>query len=323
VSRQDKIVLLATGDLHYGDAARYHLRRAGFLTVLTSDRASCLAAVGEQPLQLALLFLDLPAPELLTLAAELRALAPDLPTAICAGQDRALLEAATLSGVSLVCQELPLPAALARMVDSLVAGGGSPEPLSAHLLQPGQLLWLEVCDHFCSGRFPTTLLASQPTALAVSPPHVGGLAVTLSAGTDLTVGFGSPQGWYQFQSQVIATTFRQRESRLLITQPQVLNHQQRRRHLRARARFPVRLAMGAQELVGETQDLSRGGLRALLDTSAAPGSTVVVDISGMRTPARSVWSRPSGSGHLLAVEFAPGDSSELASHLSTLGVRLP
>ncbi len=301
-----KRVLLATCDRARADLAQHHLSLAGFVVLPAESAREVRALAPAQPLHLALVDASLGRTELLELVACLRAVGPRLPILVHVTANQALGEEVMAAGATSLIRSWPAPVTLVRMVESLAAGAAEPAPAGGPPA-PGQHLWLEFADSACSGRFPSLLLARQRASLAVAAPAVGGLPLTLPAGLPVTVSFGAPGGWYEFATQVIATTFQHRQACLLLVQPRMLNHQQRRRHSRRAVELPVSLrAPGAAEpLQAVAQDLSRGGLRVLSDQPAQSGAVFHLTSSRFHALGRCVWSRPQGGRHLLGLQLEP------------------
>lgn len=325
MTKSAKQVLLEVGDPYFTGMASRHLSRAGCLLLHAPDLDAARRALHAQSLHLLLLDCSPWPAAAPTFIRQALSLQPDLAIVARTGCDQALAQAAMDAGAATVCQHWPAPHILLRMLQSLSALPSLPSAISpAGALAQNQAMWLEVAAPDCSGRFPVTLLRRPAAHLVVSAPGAGGLPLSLPQGLEVSVGFGTPQGWYEFSSQVIANTFHDRQPLLLLTQPQVLSHQQRRRHARTQAQFPVQLSAPSASFSGVAHDISRGGVRLLSPRAVPTGVMFAAQANGFSAWTRAVWCQLLQGQYLVGLEFhpalAPGEAEQ---QLSALGVSLP
>jgi c-di-GMP-binding flagellar brake protein YcgR len=219
------------------------------------------------------------------------------------------------------------PAAPAQVAEAVLReigerSSGHPRkrpPVALSSLQAGQVLLIECRSGQFEGRLTSRLLASHPASLAAAAPTAEGRTITLPFGTRVTVGFPMPDGWYQFDTYVLGATSYSGEPALLLAQPKLVTHIQRRRYARARATFEVELEKERAVQAGKGQDACEGGMRVVTDGALPVGShmrcRIKCDVTGamMTLSGTVVWMqelRDNGHRYRAGIQFAPAPGVE-------------
>jgi len=322
MSTASKKLLLATRDAVFLDLAASCLHRAGFEPHLADTLDDAFRLASGQSWHLVVLDSALGSSRLVALLAGLRATGSRVPLVVYTHGDPGLAERVMASGATAVWQEWPAAACLPAIIKCLAAAEPRAGTL-AEILGVAQPLWVELRDPACSGSFPSTLLAVRASALLIAAPLAAGLPLPVSAGAEINVGFGRPEGWYQFASEVIANTFHLRTACLLITQPQMLSHLERRRHGRVETSGPCRFHVNGTEHAAALRDISRSGLQAVVQAPLPLGTVVLWDAESIQARARCVWLRPIPEGHLVGVAFEQPPEAQTLGRLAGTEGGLP
>ena len=186
--------------------------------------------------------------------------------------------------------------------------------LSLARLEPGQRVVLELRSGEYTGRYESRLLARHAATIVVACPQIGGVAFSPAFGTRVSVGYALGDGWYRFETTVIGSTHEDKQPALLLAQPRLVTHLQRRRFPRYAASLPARWMLpmwkGRPRASAQVLDASRGGLRISAQQAALPGARLTAHRARGRTaPGRSGSKRrrsgPSGGRRKAALRDRP------------------
>jgi len=140
-----------------------------------------------------------------------------------------------------------------------------------------------------------------------------------------------PDGWYQFETSVLGATMYAGEAALVLAQPKVLSHVQRRRFVRARGVFHVDLKSESGVVEGTGQDAGEGGMRVLTDGTLSVGTRVTCVVAApessppLALSGTVIWAqewRGNGQRCHAGIQFAglsPAERERLRAWVQDLG----
>jgi ActR/RegA family two-component response regulator/c-di-GMP-binding flagellar brake protein YcgR len=313
-------VLVADSDYGFARRLRAELESRGCAVEVVSDGLSAINMVKAHPFHGVVLDVDLMMIDGLQVLGIIGTLDRALPVVVTgeAGQSAAQRQAKMTGAIAYFAKPCePCAVATALLESERVArGGGSPRARPAVTLvspQPGQALLIECPGGQVPGRWPSKLLARHSASLTAAAPEREGASVSLPFGTRVNVGFPRADGWYQFETYVLGATIYRAQPAVLLAQPKLVSHIQRRRHLRTHGAFNVELRAEHRAAAATGQDAGEGGIRVLADDAFPIGSQVMCCIEpGAPGPKLTVsgtviWTeemRDNGRRYRAGIQFA-------------------
>ena len=303
---------------------------------IVSDAMRATEAIKTRPIGGAVVDAELVGIEGLDVLGAIRNLDPAPPVIVTGPQDRPELErlvrrAGAAAYVSKPCAPAQVAEALCRSISAGITTTPRRRPsLSLAVLEPGQVLLIECLGGPIEGRLSTKLLAKHPTSLAIAVPRRQRESVMPPLGVRVRVGFPLADGWYQFETHVLGAASHRGEQALLLAQPKLVTHIQRRRYARTRAAFDVELGAEHDPVAGRGQDACEGGIRVLTERPLSAGSAVPCRIeagAGERISLAGtvIWThelRDNGCRYRTGMEFSTpsaADQERLRAWIERLG----
>lgn len=149
-------------------------------------------------------------------------------------------------------------------------------------------------------------------------------------GVRVQVAFPLPDGWYQFDTHTLGAASHRGKQALLLAQPKLVTHIQRRRYARMLAEFEVELGPEHDPIAGRGQDASEGGIRVLTERPLALGGAVACRIETgvgdkIALAGTVIWTqelRDNGRRYRTGIEFStpsPADRERIHTWVERLG----
>jgi CheY-like chemotaxis protein len=337
MTRTPRRMLVADSDSEFARRLRAELEARGYAVEVAGDGVSALKMVKTRAFDGAIIDADLVALDGLHVLSGAAEAGRSLPVVVMGQRGRADLDrrAKDLGARAYIGK----PCSPAEVVDALLHSAPSetypvprvPQLVTLASLEPGQVLLIECPAGQVEGRLSSRLLAKQPASLAAAMPQREGRAITLPFGTRVMIGFPMPDGWYQFETSVLGATMYAGEPALLLAQPKVLSHIQRRQFARSRGRFDVNVKGEGGVVPGMGQDAGEGGMRVLTDGALAVGARVTCLVAAPESPHRLavsgtvIWTqelRDNGERYRTGIQFAglsPAERQRLRTWVQHLG----
>jgi CheY-like chemotaxis protein len=312
-------VLVADSDYDFARRLRAELEARGHAVEIVSDGLSAINMIKTRHFDGAVVDVELVSVDGLQVLAAIGNLGRSMPVVMTSRRAGANLDReARKAGARAYVAKPVAPTQVAEAVLHEIGEGWSSSPrkrlpLALSSLEPGQALLMECRSGPLEGKLTSRLLASHPASLAAAAPTREGRTVALAFGTRVTVGFPMPDGWYQFETYVLGATSYGGEAAVLLAQPKLVTHIQRRRYARTRASFDVELEEEHAILVGRGQDACEGGMRVMTENALPVGSQMRCRIQS-GTPEQAIvlsgtviWAqevRDNGHRYRAGIQFA-------------------
>lgn len=336
MTRAPRRILVADSDNEFARQVRTELEVRGYLVQAAGDGLNALNMVKTGAFDGAIVDADLNAIDGLQVLGGATSLRRRLAVVVTGPRGRPDLErrAKQLGARAYVGK----PCSPAEVADALLQGTPSEADRRLRMrpsvtlasLEAGQVLLMECPAGQAEGKLSSRLLAKHPTSLAVAMPRRADRPVALPFGTRVTVGFPMPDGWYQFETSVLGATMYAGEPALLLAQPKVLSHVQRRRFIRSRGIFRVDLESETGIVAGTGQDAGEGGMRVLVEGTVSVGTRVTCMVAASESSPRLtlsgtvIWAqewRGNGERCRAGIQFAglsPAERERLRAWVQTL-----
>lgn len=306
------------------------LAKSGYNVVAVHDGVQAVERVRESDFDVVLLDLILPKMDGLTALAQIRALRSALPVIVMTACESAeALEAAKSHGVSAyVNKPFDLDSLVLLVRDtsqrtSPCAGRKIAE--SSVLFAKNQPVTLEIQNGGGVKVYPSSVFDKDERTLSVLAPYTEHGVVEVSPFTSVRVGLAAKDAHYSFTSRVLQCSD-DPEHILVLDKPGVIYRAQRREHNRFPLRVPVkysaysdRPASDGDYRLGETRDVSLGGLSMVVPDEVLPGEMLRVELRPktredvISVVAKVLRAGPSGEpgapGSLLGCRFTQSDDS--------------
>jgi CheY-like chemotaxis protein len=304
-----KRIMIADSEVNLARTLRADLEKRGYQVTLCHDGLECVANLREAPSDLLIVDTQLPVLDGLQVVGVAKEIHPELPVIVMSAYDIPGLKREAADAGAYACLIKPFqPSHLAGLAEQALShtAPGTPatkrQPLlSLARLEPGQSLVLELRTGEYTGRYESRLLARHAATIVVACPEIGGVAFSPAFGSRVAVGFALADGWYRFDTSVIGSTHEDGEPALLLAQPRLVTHLQRRRFPRFATSLPARWmltdAQEATETVTQVLDVSRGGLRITTSQAPSPGTRLTLTAPTSEPPgeigihAQAVWTQ--------------------------------
>ncbi len=318
-------ILVADPDDAFAHALCRELEARGCAVEMVSDGLSAINVVQTRSFSGAVVDSDLMTVGGVHVLGLIKDLKHALPVVVtsrhdCADIERQVREAGGEAYVAKPCAVTSVADALQQCMSGGADVARKRPSLSLARLEPGQVLLIECPSGQVAGRMSSRLVAKHPASLVVAAPRRDGEPLPLPFGVPVTVGFPMPDGWYYFDSYVLGAVSHGGEPALLLAQPKLVSHIQRRRYVRARSLFGVELGIGcAQMVVGKGQDASEGGMRVLTEDPLPVGARLPLrvetgaDGDTISLSGTVVWThklRDNGQHYRTGIKFAPVSGAE-------------
>ena len=325
MSKPPRRILVADSDYAFAQGLRAELEADGCAVEIVSDGLSAINLVKTRPFNGAIVDTDLATVDGLHAVALIKDLKRALPVVVTGKRDRAEAEpTARGAGAGAYLAKPCEPAQVVEALQQCMSGDARAAPrtrpsVTLARLEPGQVLLLECPGRQVEGRLSSRLLAKHPASLAVAAPRREGEPVSLPFGVPVTVGFPMPDGWYYFDTYVLGAVSHSGEPAILLAQPKLVSHVQRRRYVRARSSFSVQLGTEPGAVAAKGQDAGEGGIRVLTERPVAVGSHISCRIAAggaqpeISLPGTVVWTqelRDNGHRYRLGIEFSLTSGAE-------------
>jgi len=278
MSKTPQRLLVADSDYEFARRLRAELEARGHAVEIVTDGPSAIDMIKTHHFDGAILDTELGTIDGLQVLAAISRVDRGVPVVMTSRRDRRGLDGEVRkAGARGYVAKPAAPAQLAEAVlrEICEEPSGNPRkrpPLALSSLEPGQPLLIECRGGQLERKLTSRLLASHPASLAAAAPISEGRAITLPFGTRITVGFPRPDGWYQFETYILGATSYSGQPAILLAQPKLVTHIQRRRYARAQASFEVELEEEHAMLAGKGQDACEGGMRVLTEGALPVGS---------------------------------------------------
>jgi CheY-like chemotaxis protein/Tfp pilus assembly protein PilZ len=330
-------VLVADSDYGFAQRLRVELEARGHIVEIVSDGLSAINMLKTRPFDGVVVDTDLITVGGLQVLQTMMEMDRALPVVVTSARDRQGLERQLKQAGTQVY--VSKPCSPGEVVDALlqatrVGVGRSPGRRPSVTLaspEPGQVLLIECPGAQVQGRLSSKLLAKHPASLAVAAPRRDREPVSLPFGARVMVGFPMPDGWYQFETSVLGATSYGGQPAVLLAQPKLVSHVQRRRYARSRGAFSAELEGEQAMAPGIGQDAGEGGIGVLTESALRVGARVLCRIeaapSGQRLTLSGtvVWIqelRDNGHRYRTGVEFralSPAERKRLRAWMEHLG----
>jgi CheY-like chemotaxis protein/c-di-GMP-binding flagellar brake protein YcgR len=283
MSKLPRRILVADSDYAFAQSLRADLEARGYGVEVVSDGLSAINMVKTRPFSGAVVDTDLIAVDGLQVLSIIKDLKRALPVVVTSKREPAATERAAREAGAEAYEPKPCPPArVAEALEQCMSGSASiprkRPSLTLGRLEAGQVLLLQCPGGHITGRLTSRLVAKHPASLAVAAPRREGELVSLPFGAAVTVGFPMPDGWYHFDTHVLGAVSYRGEPAILLAQPRLVSHIQRRRYVRIRGAFSVMLGGERCPPTGKGQDVGEGGMRVLTEEPLAVGSRVACRI---------------------------------------------
>jgi CheY-like chemotaxis protein len=342
-------VLSAHGDRSFNEVLCRSLQELGCSPLSAPDGPAALHILRTQPVHLAILDVGLPAMDGIQVVLAARTSGRAFHVAFVDAHERPEVRRTCLALGALAYTVRPVSQeSLSRIVrraseqpppQAAVANNGLSDPL-AHLAG-GVRVRLCVGTGPSAGTYTATVVEKNLASLVVSPDVPDRAHVYVSLGTSVLVGFPVPHGWGEFASRVTGSYVGSSETEIMVSRPDRVFYRERRGDARLEVSLPMHAwPAGGRDpagsmVRGQTEDIGRHGLRALLRDALPPESMLVLaisatgDVAETRLLGRSVWHEaldsPDGVWHRHGFRFVglgPEARQQLAAllaHLQSLG----
>ena len=284
MTKKPRRILVADADYGFARRLQSELEARGHAVEVVSDGASAINILKARSFHGAVVDTDLITMDGLQVVEVVRQADRALPMVVTGKRgEPGLEERAKQAGAQAYLVKPCAPEVVVEVLLRGVRGGFVRQPCRVPAVtlvspEPGQALLIEHPGGQVQGRLSSRLLAKHPASLAVAAPHRKQTPVTLPFGARVTVGFPMPDGWYQFETTVLGATSHGGQPAILLAQPKLVSHIQRRRFARLRATFSIELQAEQASLAGTGQDASEGGMRVLSEESLPVGAQVLCRI---------------------------------------------
>jgi len=301
--------MIADSEANFARTLRADLQKRGYQVTLCHDGLECVAALRQTPPALLIVDTQLPVLDGLQVIGVAKEIQPHLPVIVMSAYDIPGLKRETADAGAYAFLIKPfelshlsglIEQALSRPAPATAAVKSQPL-LSLARLEPGQPLALDLRSGEYTGRYQTRLLARHAATIVVACPQIGGVPFSPAFGARVTVGYALADGWYRFDTTVIGSTHEDKQPALLLAQPRLVTHLQRRRCPRFAAHLPARWTSTETgddaETAAQLLDASRDGMRIRAARAPSPGSRVAVTARTLepegeiKIQAQAVWSQ--------------------------------
>ena len=306
------------------------LAKSGYNVVAVHDGVQAVEKVRESDFDVVLLDLILPKMDGLTALAQIRALRSSLPVIVMtACESPEALEVAKSHGVSAyVNKPFDLDSLVLLVQDTSRRASpcvGRKVAESSVLFVKNQPITLEIQNGGGVRVYPSCVFDKDDRTLSVLTPCTEHGLVEVLPLTSIRVGLAAKDAHYSFTSRVLRCNA-DSEHILVLDKPGVIYRAQRREHSRFPLRVPVRYSAYSDEpardedfRVGETRDVSLGGMSMVVPDEVLPGEILRVELRPKtREDVISVIARvlragpngePNAPGNLLGCRFTQSDDS--------------
>jgi len=338
MSETRRRVLVADADYGFARRLRAELEGRGCAVEVVSDGLSAINMVKTRPFHGVLLDVDLMMIDGLQVLGVINTLDRTLPVVVTGKPDQPGLQrrakaAGAIAYFGKPCEPCEVVQALLQS-ERIEEDGHSPRARPSVTLvspQPGQALLIECPGGQVQGRLSSKLLARHPASLTAAAPQREGETVSLPFGTRVSVGFPMADGWYQFETYVLGATSYRAQPAVLLAQPKLVSHIQRRRYLRTHGAFSVELKAEHCSATAIGQDAGEGGMRVLAEDAVPVGTQVMCRIEPgapgqkLTVTGSVIWTeelRDNGRRYRAGIQFAaipPAERRRLRDWLQRLG----
>ena len=302
-------VLSAHGDRSFNEIVCRNLEELGCKALSAPDGPAALHSLRAQPVHLAILEVSLPAMDGIQVVLAARMSGRSFHVAFVDAHERPEVRRTCLALGAIAYTVKPVSQeSLGRIVhralgehppQAAVANNGIADPL-AHLAG-GLLVRLCVGTGPSAGTYAATVVEKNRASLVVSPDVPDHAHLYVSLGTSVLVGFPVPHGWGEFASRVTGSYVGSSGTEIMVSRPDRVFYRERRGDARVEASLPMHAWPASHRdpagsmVRGQTEDIGRHGLRALLRDALPSESMLVLAISATselaetRLLGRSVW----------------------------------
>jgi len=306
-STEVPVALAADADRQCNESLSSYLEAAGWRVLRAYEGRSALAILSSEPVCLAILDRDLPEVDAARVVSAARASGRCFQV-VFLGDAPGHAEAKEGEMRALACLAKPLcTASLGPVLQEALRMSGSEDGArSGDCAWPGELqaggrVRLSVRTGPAAGGCAATVVEVRPEALAVRCGPGRASPRYMPLGTLVVVGFGSPRGWCECASRVVASHENASGLEMLLSAPARVEYTERRRGTRRAASLAVDarpLGPAGEEgapVPGWTEEIGPAGLRAVLDRPLRGEGAVVLSLSGLRggeralVAGRTVW----------------------------------
>lgn len=306
------------------------LAKSGYNVVAVHDGIQAVEKVRESDFDVVLLDLILPKMDGLTALAEIRSMRTALPVIVMTACENAeALEQAKIHGVSAYLNK---PFDLDNLVtlindtsQSHVSNRSRNLPDSTVLFMKDQPVTIEIQNGGYPKVYWSRICGKDDRTLSVIAPRVEGGVTEVAPRTTVRIGLAGRDAFYSFSSHVLKYNISS-EPVLVLDKPGVIYRMQRREFPRIPMRLPLDYSLCVENVedeieltLGETRDLSMGGVCIVVPEEILPGEMLKVEIRSMTEQdkisavAHVLRSRPSDipteSGYILGCRFTYVDES--------------
>ncbi len=179
-------------------------------------------------------------------------------------------------------------------------------------LLPGTQVDVCIRTGAAAGTYLATVTDVGTASLNLLTQGREGATLYVGLGTPVFVGFASQRGWAEFESRVSSSCIRNSLTELALARPERVTYRQRRRSPRLRAILPIRAWPTSHPdragvmVIGQTEDLSKHGLKACFTAPLPDADLVTLAVDGgseiheLRLSGRPMWrqdpTEPASSG---------------------------
>ena len=306
------------------------LAKSGYNVVAVHDGVQAVERVRESDFDVVLLDLILPKMDGLTALAQIRALRSALPVIVMTACESAeALEVAKSHGVSAYVNKPFDLDSLVLLVQDIsrrsTPCAGRKVADSSVLFAKNQAVTLEIQNGGGVKVYPSCVFDKDERTLSVLAPCTEQGLVEVLPLTSVRVGLAAKDAHYSFTSRVIQCGT-EPEHILVLDKPGVIYRAQRREHCRLPLRVPIRYSAYSEDStldedyrLGETRDLSLGGMSVVVPDEILPGEMLRVELRPktredvISVVAKVMRAGPSGEadapGNLLGCRFTQSDES--------------
>jgi len=307
------LALVADSDAHRNAQVSGHLTAHGWQVVSVGDGTAALRELCSRRIGLMVIHVDLPDVAGMEVVASARA---------AGWQERVIfVDAAERPEVRKKCKDLGALAYLVTPISSQALAAslwrartgagergddmrGEDEDLLQELT-PGTQADVCIRTGAAAGTYVATVTEVGPASLSLLTQGREGATLYIGLGTPVFVGFATRQGWAEFESRVSSSCIRNTFTELALARPQQVMYRQRRRWPRVRAILPIRAWPTSHPdragvmVVGQTEDLSKHGLKACFSAPLPETDLVTLALDGgsgireLRLSGRPIWQQKS------------------------------
>lgn len=294
------------------------LAKSGYSVVAVHDGLQAVEKVRESNFDVVLLDLILPKMDGLTALAEIRSMRSALPVIVMTACENAeaLAQAKTYGVQGYVNKPFDLDNLVSLVSDTSMTGvtarqGAMPTATILFCKNQGVTLEVQNCSNskVCSGQIhdkdDRTLSVLLKRGNAEIVPH-----------SAVKCGLSAADAHYSFTTHVLKTS-RSPKPIVVLDKPGVIYRIQRRAHTRSLMRMPAVFTTSDEPVLGETIDMSLGGMSVIVPKEILPGDVLSVELRPKTTDdkikaiAHVLRSKPSdeGKGYLLGCKFTHIDET--------------